>query len=458
MNKLQLRKRLYNFIIALIIIALETGVFAYVEVVYYNAELPKMFYFWGHFFIAGVYAFVLSVFSIMYGGLKVGSYRIIELTFSQGFATLVTNVIFYGIITLLAYHFPTPIPLLIEMIVQCFIIGLWTMLATYLHRFLFPPLDILLVYGNDNKDSFVEKVKTRRHQFVINETVNAKEDFDKITSAIDKHQAVMMWDVSDTDRKDIFKYCYEHSVDTYIMPKIMDIILRGATPLHIFDSPLLLTKGSPLEAEQLLFKRILDIVLSLFLIVVLSPFMLITAILVKAYDGGSIIYSQKRLTKDNKIFSIYKFRSMRENAESDGVARLSSKKDDRVTPIGKVIRKIRFDEFPQLFNVLGGSMSFVGPRPERPEIADKYIEVMPEFSYRTKVKAGITGYAQVYGKYNTVPYDKLKLDLYYIENYSVWMDIKLIILTARTLFKFDSTEGVDEGKITPISVNEGNND
>lgn len=455
---MQIKKRIYNFIMAILIVALETGIFAYVEVFYYNIELPKMFYFWGHVFIAGVYAFVLSLFSIMYGGLKVGSYRIIELTFSQGFATLITNVIFYFIESMLAYHFPSPVPLTLALLVQCFLIGFWTMGATYLHRFLFPPIDILLVYGNENIEPFVEKVKTRRHQFSINESVSAKDSFENIAKAVDAHQAVMMWDVSDSDRKDIFKYCYEHNVDTYVMPKITDIILRGAIPLHIFDSPLLLTKGSPIEIEQLFFKRLLDVILSLVLIVVLSPIMIITALLVKVYDGGSIIYSQKRLTKDNKVFSIYKFRSMRENAEADGVARLASKKDDRVTPIGKVIRKIRFDEFPQLFNVLSGSMSFVGPRPERPEIAEQYIEVMPEFSYRTKVKAGITGYAQVYGKYNTVPYDKLKLDLYYIENYSVWLDIKLIILTVRTLFKFDSTEGVSEGSITPIKAGDDSND
>ena len=139
---------------------------------------------------------------------------------------------------------------------------------------------------------------------------------------------------------------------------------------------------------------------------------------------------------------------MRVDAEKDGVARLAQKSDDRVTPVGKLIRKIRFVELPQLFNVLSGSMSFVGPRPERPEIAEQYIEDMPEFTYRTKVKAGITGYAQVYGKYNTLPYDKLKLDLYYIENYSLWLDIKLIILTVKILFKPDATEGVDSGSIT----------
>jgi len=452
MNKLQTRKRIYSFFMSLLIVALETGIVAYVEVVYYNTQLPKAFYFWGHVFIAVVYAFILFIFSVMYNGLKIGSFRMIELVFSQGLATLITNVIFYAIITLLAYHFPPAIPLIVAMIIQCFCIGLWIIVATYIHRFLFPPLDVLLIYERNSKDNFVNKVKTRRHQFTISESVIATESFEKITSMIDSHQAVMMWDVSSERRNSIFKYCYEHSVETYVMPKIMDIVLRGSTPLHLFDTPLLLTKSSPLEFEQLAFKRFFDIVISLILIILLSPFMLITAILVKAYDGGSIIYKQKRLTVDNKEFYIYKFRSMREDAEKDGVARLAKASDDRVTPIGKVIRKIRFDEFPQLFNVIAGSMSFVGPRPERPEIAEKYIVDMPEFTYRTKVKAGITGYAQVYGKYNTLPYDKLKLDLYYIENYSLWLDIKLIILTVRTLFKLDSTEGVAEGNITPVET------
>lgn len=435
---------------SVIIVALETGIASYVEVVYYNTQLPKQFYFWGHVFIAVVYAFILFIFSSMYGGLKIGSFRMIELVFSQGLATLVTNVIFYAIVTLLAYHFPPIIPLFIAMVIQCFIIGVWIICATHIHRFLFPPLDVLLIYEGNTKDIFVQKVKTRRHQFQINDSVHASESLDVLTSKIDEHQAVMMWDVSSEHRNILFKYCYEHSVETYVMPKIMDIVLRGSTPLHFFDTPLLLTKSSPLEIEQLFFKRLLDLVIAIILTVIASPFMLITAILVKAYDGGSIIYKQKRLTVDNKEFYIYKFRSMREDAEKDGVARLASTSDDRVTPIGKVIRKIRFDELPQLFNVLTGSMSFVGPRPERPEIAAQYIEDMPEFTYRTKVKAGITGYAQVYGKYNTLPYDKLKLDLYYIENYSLWLDIKLIILTVKILFKPDATEGVAQGSVTAM--------
>ena len=182
--------------------------------------------------------------------------------------------------------------------------------------------------------------------------------------------------------------------------------------------------------------------------------MLITAIVVKLYDGGPVLYKQVRVTRDDKEFKIMKFRSMRVDAEKDGVARLASKNDDRITPIGKFIRKVRIDELPQLFNIIKGDMSFIGPRPERPEIIKQYVKEMPEFAYRTKVKAGLAGYAQVYGKYNTTPYDKLTLDLTYIENYSLWMDIKLMLLTLKILFSPESTEGVDDKQITALK-NEG---
>lgn len=162
------------------------------------------------------------------------------------------------------------------------------------------------------------------------------------------------------------------------------------------------------------------------------------------------MYKQVRCTVNQKRFNIMKFRSMRTDAEKDGVARLARKNDDRITPIGRFIRKCRIDELPQLFNILKGDMSFIGPRPERPEIIAQYMEVMPEFIYRMKVKAGLAGFAQVYGKYNTSPYDKLKLDLTYIENYSVWLDLKLMLLTLKVLLWPDSTEGIESEQITAL--------
>lgn len=156
--------------------------------------------------------------------------------------------------------------------------------------------------------------------------------------------------------------------------------------------------------------------------------MLITAIAIKCYDGGPVLYKQIRCTAGGRKFKILKFRSMKVDAEKDGVARLASKNDSRITPIGKFIRSVRIDELPQLFNIFIGDMSFIGPRPERPEIIEQYLEKMPEFAFRTKMKAGLAGYAQVYGKYNTTPYDKLKLDLTYIENYSIWLILNLCCL------------------------------
>ena len=197
-------------------------------------------------------------------------------------------------------------------------------------------------------------------------------------------------------------------------------------------------------------KRVFDFLVAFVALVVFSPLFIVCYFSVKHEDGGPAIFKQERIGRFGRPFYIYKFRSMRVDAEKDGVARLASKNDSRITPIGKFIRMVRIDELPQLLNILKGDMTFIGPRPERPEIIKQYLEEMPEFVYRTKVKAGLGGYAQVYGKYNTTPYDKLKLDLFYIENYSVWLDIKLMLLTLKILLKPESTEGIDSSQTTAL--------
>lgn len=445
MNKKQFQKRSYVFAVSILIMMFETGIMLYVWFWHYNTRIPKAFAFWGHVFIAFIYFVILLFASVMYGGLKIGSFRMIELALSQGFATLITNILFYGVICLLAYHFPTVIPLIVGMLVQCLAISLWIILATLGYRALFPPTDVLLIYGGSTSDIIIEKFKTRRHQFAVTDSISVSEDMDRIISQIPKHEAVMLWDIPNEIRNTVFKTCYENNVEIYVSPKITDIVLRGSQNLHLFDTPVMFTKSDPVEAEQRLIKRLFDIVLAAVMIVITSPVMLIVAIAVKACDGGSVFYKQIRCTKGNREFEIIKFRSMIEEAESNGRAVLAAKDDDRITPVGKVIRKLRLDELPQLFNVIKGDMSFVGPRPERPEIIKKYTKIMPEFAYRTKVMAGITGYAQVYGKYNTRPYDKLKLDLYYIENYSIWLDLWMLILTVKTMLLIGSTEGVTQG-------------
>ena len=268
-------------------------------------------------------------------------------------------------------------------------------------------------------------------------------------SKILEYEAVVLCDLPASIRNKILKFCYDQNKRTYITPKISDIILNGTERIHLFDTPLMLSRNQGLTIEQRFVKRTMDIVFALLAIVISSPFLLVIAVAIKLYDGGPVFYKQERLTRDRETFQIIKFRSMKVDSEKQG-AQLAKKDDDRITPVGKIIRRTHLDELPQIFNILKGEMSFVGPRPERQEIAEKYEEIVPEFRFRLKVKAGLTGYAQVYGKYNTTPYDKLKLDLTYIQTYSAWLDVKLMLMTFKIMFQKENTEGVDEKQTTAI--------
>lgn len=276
------------------------------------------------------------------------------------------------------------------------------------------------------------------------------EGLEAIAEKAKNFEAVIIGDINARDRNDVLKYCYGNGIRAYVIPKISDIIMMGSDRIHIFDTPFLLEKGYSLSFDQRFWKRALDLVLAVPVFILTSPVMLLTTLMIKLDDGGSVLYKQIRCTQDGREFEMIKFRSMVENAESDGIAKLAQKDDCRITRIGKFIRATRIDELPQLYNIIVGDMSFVGPRPERPEIIRQYMEDMPEFKFRMRVKAGLTGFAQIYGKYNTIPYDKLKLDLFYIENYSVWIDIKLILMTVKILLKRESTEGVSEKQVTAV--------
>ena len=227
--------------------------------------------------------------------------------------------------------------------------------------------------------------------------------------------------------------------------------MSGAEKIHLFHLPMLMVHRYDPTPEYLFLKRLMDIILSLIAVVIFSPFMIVTAIAIKATDGDNIFYRQRRLTKDGKEFDVLKFRSMRMDAEKDGVARLSTgDSDPRITKVGRIIRAIRFDELPQLLNILQGDMSIVGPRPERPEISAQYEKDIPEWPLRLQCKCGLTGYAQVYGQYNTTPYDKLLMDLMYIARPSLVEDIKIIFATMKILFMKESTAGVAEGQTTAM--------
>lgn len=434
-------RRLYMLVVCAVMILFNSGMILYVLNRIYNLEFRTQLYLRGHIFVMALYIGVFIFLGQVFGGLLVGLRKVGEVMFSFLFTAVLSDIFFYFIVMLLSYKFPDIRPLILVFILQILLSFIWISFFGKLYSIKFRPYDVLLIYNGDSVEDFKKKLRERRDQFNVSEVISSDIPEEELKSYIDRYNTVMLWDIPAGDRNDIFKYCYEESKRIYSMPKITDIILNGSSQVHFFDTPLLLTEGNPLEYEERIIKRLVDIILSIALIVVTSPIMLLTAIAIKLYDRGPVFYLQERCTKNNRRFKIIKFRSMIVNAESKGVAVLAKENDPRITPIGRFIRKCRIDELPQLFNVIKGDMSFVGPRPERPEFIEKFKETMPEFAYRTKVRAGITGFAQLYGKYNTPPYDKLKFDLYYIESYSIWLDIKLMILTLKILFTKESTEG-----------------
>lgn len=409
------------------------------------------YYFKGHVLILGIYFVLLFFFANTYGALKVGYLKPVDVLISEFFSLLFVNIISYFQISLMANWVVDVKPIAWTMLIQTVFSAVWVFICNYCYYKAFPPRDILIVHGERPIDDIIAKFESRRDKYKIAKCINISEGMEVVRQEVlGDYGAVVLWDIPATDRNWLLKYCYSRSIRVYTMPKISDVLIKGADQLHLFDTPLYMTREYALKVEQRMAKRAVDLICSVLLLVIASPFMLITAILIKAYDGGPVLYKQIRCTQDRKEFYILKFRSMKVDAEKDGVARLAAKNDSRITPVGKFIRMTRIDELPQLINILKGDMSFIGPRPERPEIIDQYMEEMPEFSFRMKVKAGLAGYAQVYGKYNTTPYDKLKLDLTYIEQYSFWLDLKLMLLTLKILIKPESTEGVSGTQTTAM--------
>lgn len=460
MRKLETYKRLILLLLSGVCLLLETGIFFYFWKTNFAPSITQLtgvpYYFRADLLEAGMYGVLLLFLSKMYGGVRIGYLKNSEVVFSQVFALLATNVIIYAELSIMAKQLFILRMFMLMIVAQVIVAILWNNIAYWIYKSIFPPRKMILIHGDRPIEGILSKFSGRKDKYDIVKCVHISKGEEEIQKEIltgyegGSYQAVVIWDISTQQRNVLLKFCYAHSIRFYVMPKITDVIMLGAEELHLFDTPILLTREYSLTMEQRFAKRTLDIICSFILLLLASPIMLITAIAIKLYDRGPVLYKQVRCTQDQREFNIMKFRSMRTDAEKDGVARLATKNDDRITPIGKFIRKVRIDELPQLINILKGDMSFIGPRPERPEIIAQYMEVMPEFAYRMKVKAGLAGYAQVYGKYNTTPYDKLKLDLTYIENYSFWKDIQLMLLTLKILFWPDSTEGVESEQITAL--------
>ena len=413
------------------------------------------------------YAVSLLMLSRIYSAYRVGLLHVGDLFYGQVLSNLISLGLTYLLACALARRLINPLAGFGCAAVQALFSAGWTISANRLYFSLHKPKRTVVIYRDESDLRKLEEIRFFAERWSVERTVQWDEEnvhdlpykketpggrsfeaIQKLMRIMEDYEAVFVSGVSATLRNGIVKYCVEKNKACYFVPHTGDVIISGAEHIRSFSVPICRARRSRPAPEYLLLKRAMDIVLSLLAIIVTSPFMAIAALAIWSYDRGPVLYKQVRLTKDGRLFEILKFRSMRQDAEKDGVARLASAHDDRITPIGRIIRAIRFDELPQLFNILKGDMSIVGPRPERPEIAEQYRKELPAFDLRLQVKAGLTGYAQVYGRYNTEPQDKLKMDLMYINHASIAEDVKLIFATVRILLMKESTQGVEQGQTT----------
>jgi len=440
--------QLWSYTLTLFNVILITVPFAMCWYWCYADNIYIPFFHWGNVALIVLYAFIYFTICKLYSGFNVSIVRISELVYSQLLSILITNVITYIIIFLLSYRFVSAWELVVLFIVQAVFSILWSLFANKSFFRSNKPMRTVVVWDvRESIENLIKEYKLDK-RFEVAGTYHIDECINDPEKIFGNAEAVFLCGIHSAERNTIMKYCIDSDIDIFVIPGVGDIIMSSAKPLHILHLPIMTISRYEPSVEYLLIKRTADIIISGIALVILSPLMLVTALLVKK-DGGTVFYKQKRLTKDRKEFNIIKFRTMRMDAEKDGIARLSTgANDDRVTKVGKVLRKFRIDELPQLLCVFRGTMSLVGPRPERPEIATQYEAETPEFAFRLQAKAGLTGFAQVYGKYNTTPYDKLLMDLQYIAHPSIMEDTKLLFATIKILFIPESTEGVAEGQIT----------
>lgn len=451
-------KRLVKICAAALLLFMLTGIFAYVWYEHYYDVMILPFYRRGNWVLIAIYCLLTMLFFRVYGGFRIGYLKRTDMLYAQFLSMIGVNILVYFMISLIGRHFMEASPIVLMTAVDLAVIALWTALSNSLFFMIYPPRRLIILYGSHQAANIVVKMSERVDKYMICESVNIDEPADTIKELILKYEGVIICDIPAEQRNDYLKFCFEHSVRAYITPKISDIIVRGAEDIRLFDSPLILCRNCGLDVEQRMVKRAFDIVFSLIALLPAAPFMLISAIAIKLYDGGPVLYKQKRLTIDYREFYVYKFRSMVVDAEKKSGPVLASDDDPRITPVGRFLRKVRLDELPQLFNILRGDMSVVGPRPERPELTAEYKKEMPEFDYRLKVKAGLTGYAQVTGVYDTTPYDKLKMDLMYIENYSMKLDLQIIIMTLKTMLFPKKTNAETEGNILGLCDHDKNDE
>ncbi len=384
----------------------------------------------------------------VYGGYAIGRLKSKPIITSLSLATIVTDLVTHLQLCIMNVNannndhfvYESPHLLLLVMVIQIFLIVLFTYFGNWVYFTINPPEKCCVITSSvESLNNVMPKITRYKKQYDVVDMIHYTNK--RVFDIINNNDTIFIYDVPSKQKTLFTEYCYANNKNVYSNFEMTDVVNLGAKTVVLDDKPMVSAVVRELTFEQRFIKRTMDIVISLCGLIVLSPVMLVTALLIKLEDGGKIFFRQRRATKGGKLFEVYKFRTMK---EAGSINQSAKSDDDRITKVGKYLRKFRIDELPQLINILKGEMSVVGPRPEMVENVDKYTAELPEFSYRLKVKGGLTGHAQIAGKYNTSPKDKLVLDLMYIEKYSLWLDFKLIMQTVTVFFKAgDSTSGFD---------------
>ncbi len=439
-NLIKFRKSILAIQKILLIVALICTFISFWTTSYDNALFSSK----GNYVVVLSYFAIFMAFTLVYGGLKIGVSRLYDVIYSLALSLVITNFFIYLELSLIARLMLSPIPILICTVIQFVIVLFGAYAIDTVYFKLHSPRKIIAIKdATVGREAIIKKMSKIKKRYNINMIMDISTPINEIFSAIDEHEAVLICDFDKALQNKILRYSYATKKRIYFLPSSNDIVLSNTVQSQIFDTPILMCRNQGLTNEQKILKRIMDLLISGIGLIIASPFMIIIALAIKLYDGGPVFFKQNRVTENGKIFNVLKFRSMIVDADKVALRKATSN-DDRITPIGKIIRPLRLDELPQLLNILFGDMSFVGPRPERTENVYEYTKLYPEFDLRHRVKGGLTGYAQIYGKYNTTPQDKLNMDLIYIEKYSILLDIKLIVMTIKILFQKESTEGFDE--------------
>ena len=386
---------------------------------------------------------VYEFFVRLYNGFKSGTYPVAEIVIAHILALFFADFIGWAICSaygriLYAWYIFGGI-----LVFQVLAVLVWAWVMDHLYLRVNIPRKIVVINGEFGDYTIIEKLTLKKDKFEVVAVFDVHTDKNLVSESILHSEGILLNRLEEPYKGEILRYCLKNDIRVYIVPEVNDLSVRNSRILHQLDTPLFMFDMSLQLDKRLLIKRTTDFLLSLIALIILSPLFLLVAIAIRLEDGGPIFFLQKRYTLDNREFKIIKFRSMKVEVEKIGVIPTINN-DPRITRVGRLIRATRIDELPQLINIIKGDMSIVGPRPERIEHVKAYTDQIPEFTLRSKMRGGLTGYAQIYGKYNTTAYDKLCLDLMYIENWSLSLDVKLILLTIKVCLKKESTEGFSE--------------